>query len=314
MSTNMRIGFTLPQFGALAVPGQVAGFARRIEEIGGDSLWVADRLLSPVNPAVGYSGAPAGTAFPEAFQSILDPFVVLTIAASATEHVRIGTNVLDGSWYPPALLARSLTSIDVLSGGRLVVGLGSGWSPEEFEAVGVPIRERGARLDECLEALEALWTSNPAEYHGRYWSVPATHVRLRPVQRPRPPVFLAGFTPAAWRRVALRGDGWLPAWRMGEFQPTAAVTGPLGRIREMAEQNGRDPASIATILRVYPVENGTVAEIVDTLQRAGQEAGVTDALVDLVAIARSTGHALELAEEILGKARLVKACRRWFLR
>jgi len=302
MGSDMRIGFALPQFGAMADPGKVAGFARRIEEIGGDSLWVADRLLSPVNPAVGYAGA---ATFPEAFQSILDPFVLLAIAASATEHVRIGTNVLDGPWYPPALLARALTSIDVLSGGRLTVGLGAGWSPEEFEAAGIPMGQRGARLDECLEVLEVLWTSNPAEYHGRHWSVPATQVRLRPVQRPRPPVFLAGFTPAAWRRVARRADGWLPAWRpgMGEFQPAAAITEPLGRIREIAEQNGRDPASIATILRVYPIGTGTVAEVVDTLQRAGQEADVTDALVDLMAISRSTGHALELAEEILEAVR-----------
>jgi probable F420-dependent oxidoreductase len=302
MSGDMCIGFSLPQFGALADPGQVAGFARRIEEIGGDSLWASDRLLAPVNPVVGYSGEPT---FPEAFQSILDPFMLLTIAASATQHIRIGTNVLNGPWYPPALLARSLTSVDLLSGGRLTIGLGSGWSPEEFEAVGIPMRERGARLDECLEALDVLWTSNPAEYHGKYWSVPATMVRLRPVQRPRPPVFLAGFTPAAWRRVVRRADGWLPAWRpgMGEFQPAAAITQPLAQIREMAEQDGRDPASIATILRVYPLETGTVAETIDTLQRAGQEAGVNDALVDLSAVARSTGHALELAEQILGAVR-----------
>jgi probable F420-dependent oxidoreductase len=298
----MRIGFTLPQFGAMADLGQVADYARRIEEMGGDSLWVADRLLYPPHPVVGYSG---GDTFPEYFGKILDPFVLLTIAASATGHVRIGSNILNGPWYPPALLARSLTSIDVLSGGRLTVGLGSGWSPEEFKAVGIPMNERGARLDESLEALDALWTSGLPEYHGKYWSVPATQVALRPVQRPRPPVYLGGFTPAAWRRVARRGDGWLPAWRpgLGEFQPALAIAGPIGRIREMAEEFGRDPASIAMLMRVYPVEDGTIAEVLDTIRQSREEAGVTDVLVDLVAIARSTSHALELAGEILQAAR-----------
>jgi probable F420-dependent oxidoreductase len=298
----MRIGFALPQFGVLARQGdQVARFARQAEELGADSLWVGDRLLAPVDPVVGYGG---GTTIPEVFRAILDPFTLLAVAATATRRARLGTNVLNAPWYPPAMLARALTSIDVISGGRLVVGLGIGWSPDEYAAAGIPMRARGARLDECLDALELLWTTTPARYQGTYWSVPATYAELKPVQSPRPPVYLAGMTPAAQRRVARRGDGWLPVIRPGAapFDP-AAITGPLGRIRAMAGELGRDPAAIGAVLRVYPVAGATAGETADALVRAGREAGIEDAFVDLMMIAGDINDAISLAGQILDRAR-----------
>lgn len=299
----MRIGFALPQFGPTAHQiDQVADFAQWVEGLGGDSLWVGDRLLAPVHPTVGYGG---GTTIPERFQSVLDPFVLLTVAASATTRVQLGTNVLNAPWYAPAILGRSLTSIDQLSHGRLVLGFGIGWSPEEFQAAGVPMRERGARLDDCLDALDAWWTTDPVEFHGKHWSVPATHVKLKPARTPRPPVYLAGFADTAMRRVARRADGWLPVCRpgAGDFKPDAQVTAPLNRIRELAEQYGREPRSIGAVLRVYPTENGTVADIADALVRAEQEAGVEDAFVDLLFLADSVDGAKELAERIIARAR-----------
>jgi len=298
----MRIGFALPQFGALARRGdQVALFAQRVEDLGADSLWVGDRLLAPVNPVVGYGG---GSTIPEVFRAILDPFTLLAVAATATRRVRLGTNVLNAPWYPPALLARALTSIDVISGGRLVAGLGIGWSPDEYAAAGVPMNERGARLDECLDALDLLWTATPAGYQGTYWSVPATHAELKPVQSPHPPVYLAGMTPAAQRRVARRSDGWLPVIRPGAapFDP-AAITGPLGRIRATASELGRDPAAIGAILRVYPVAGATAGETAGALVRAGREAGIEDAFVDLMMMARDIDDAISLAGQILDRAR-----------
>jgi len=295
----MRIGFALPQFGAAAHEAdQIADFARSVEAMGGDGLWVADRLLAPVDPKVGYGG---GTTIPREFHAVLDPFTLMAVAAAVTERVQIGTNVLNAPWYPPALLARSLTSIDRVSRGRLVVGFGVGWSPEEYEAAGVPMGERGARLDECLDGLEALWTTDPAEYHGRYWSIPATHANLKPAQTPRPPIYLAAFAPKAIERVAARADGWLPVHRpgAGDFDPRAHVTTPLGHIRQLAEKRGRDPLSIDAILRVYPTEDGTVEQTVDTLVRARDEAGIDNAFVDLQSIAVSVEHTRELAGRIL---------------
>src|SRR3954464_1252073 len=163
----MRIGFTLPQLGPLAHHVRdAARYAREAEALGADSLWVCDRLLAPVNPSIGYAGTDT---IPPEFRAVLDPFALPAVAAPATERVSLGSNVFIAPWYPPVMLARSLTTIDQLSDGRLIAGFGTGWSPEEYEAVGISIHERGARLDETLNALDALWTANPAEYHGQHW-------------------------------------------------------------------------------------------------------------------------------------------------
>jgi probable F420-dependent oxidoreductase len=300
----MRIGFALPQFAALAHQADhVARFATAIEDqVGADSLWVGDRLLAPVNPTVGYGG---GDTIPAEFHAVLDPFALLTVGATATSRVTLGTNVLNAPWYPPALLARSLTTIDALSAGRLLLGFGVGWSPEEYEAAGVPMTERGARLDECLDALTALWTTNPAEYQGKHWSVPATHVDLKPVRKAGPPIYLAGFAPVAQRRIARRADGWLPVHRPGTrpFDPEKMVTAPLARLRQLAEEQGRDPKSLGTVLRVYPVAGATVDECVDALRRAEHETETDHAFVDLQSIAKNVDNALDLAHRILDGAR-----------
>jgi probable F420-dependent oxidoreductase len=292
----MRIGFTLPQLGALARQApQITRFAAAAEELGADSLWVADRLLSPVDPKVGYAGSDT---FPPEFRAILDPFAVLTAAATATSRVALGTNVLNAPWYPPALLARTLTTIDRISGGRLIPGFGSGWSPEEFEAVDVPMTERGRRLDECLDALEQLWTANPSEYHGELWQVPATHADLKPVQRPR--IYLGGFAPAALRRVATKADGWLPVvMQPSEFDAEAAIAGPMRRIRQIAEEHGRDPGSLDMILRVYPFPAASLDDVVDTIKRAREETEVRHVLVDLMYHADNVDTLLEKVETVL---------------
>ncbi|MGZ3144469.1 TIGR03619 family F420-dependent LLM class oxidoreductase [Lentzea chajnantorensis] len=298
----MKIGFTLPQAGGVAWQApRVAEFARAAEGLGADSLWVIDRLLSPVNPTTGHNGAES---FPDEFRAVLDPFVLLSVAATATERVLIGSNVLNAPWYPPALLGRVLTSLDVLSGGRLVPGLGIGWSPEEFEAVNVPMSERGTRLDETLDVLEQLWTADPAEYRGRHWTLPATRAALKPVRRP--PIYLAAFAPASMRRVALRGDGWLPALvppRTTDVE--AAVNRPLAAIRGMAAEAGRDPAELDVILRIYPsVRSATaVADVAALIRRVEAETEVRHVLVDLMYLADDVDHVLELVESVLENGR-----------
>jgi probable F420-dependent oxidoreductase len=301
----MRIGFTLPHMGNLAhFPREVARFARQAEQLGSDSLWVGDRLLAPVNPTVGYGG---GNTIPRSFHALLDPFVVLSIAAASTERAQIGTNVLNAPWYPPAVLARSLTSIDLVSGGRLVPGLGVGWSPEEYVATGVPMKQRGERLDECLDVLDAYWSDNPVEYHGRHWTVPATYVDLKPVQHPRPPIYLGGYSQAAMRRAARRADGWLPVVRPGssgtwEFS-AASINGPVDVLRKMAEEHGRDPSQLGLILRVYPTAEGTVGQVIDAIAGAEHQTPVEHAFVDLMEIARDVDHALEIVSQILERTR-----------
>ncbi|WP_046501080.1 TIGR03619 family F420-dependent LLM class oxidoreductase [Streptomyces odonnellii] len=298
----MQIGFTLPQMGPLAhQPEEVARFAREAEALGADSLWVGDRLLAPVDPTVGYGG---GDTIPEVFHSVLDPFALMTVAATVTRRVRIGSNILIAPWYAPALLARSLTTIDRISGGRLMPGFGTGWSPDEYQAAGVPMDERGARLDECLDALEELWSANPAGYQGRYWQIPQTYADIKPAQTPRPPLYLAGFAPAAMRRVAQRADGWLPVHvpGAGEFDP-ATVNEPMRSIRALAKEAGRDPATLRMVLRVYPAPGTGLDQVVDTIMRAGRDTDVDHAFVEMMNIAASVDESLDKAQRILNAVR-----------
>lgn len=142
--------------------------------------------------------------------------------------------------------------------------------------------EGGARLDECLDALEALWTTNPAEYHGEHWSVPANRTELTPVQKAGPPIYLAGFAPAAQRRIARRADGWLPVHRPGTrpFDPEKTVIAPLARLRQLPAQEGRDQNSLGTVLRVYPVAGASIEECAEVLRRAEQDTETEHAFVD----------------------------------
>lgn len=296
----MRIGFALPQFGSLGERiSEIPRFAREAEALGAAGLWVGDRLLAPVSPSVPYPGTDG---VPEEFRLAADPFTVLTAAAVATERVLLGSNVVNAPWYPPALLARQLAGIDRLSGGRLLAGFGTGWSPEEYRAVGVPMEERGARLDECLDVLRAWWTTDPVEHRGPRWTIPTAHVRLKPAREPGPPIYLGAFAPRAMRRVALRADGWLPVVTLpGDFDP-ASITEPMAWMRQEAGRAGRDPGELEVILRVNPASEATVDDIVDALKRAHGQAGVEHSFVELMYLSHDVDHALELCERILDAA------------
>ncbi|MFJ9622472.1 TIGR03619 family F420-dependent LLM class oxidoreductase [Streptomyces sp. NPDC101181] len=302
----MRIGFSLPQYGAMSQElGKLADFARQAEELGADSLWVGDRVLAAVNPSVGYMGTDT---IPWQLRTMLDPFVALSVAAGVTRRALLGTSTLIAPWYSPLLLARSLSGIDVVSGGRLVAGLGTGWSPEEYEGVGVPWTERGARLDECLDVLEAVWAGDPVARHaGRHYAFPAAHIGPKPVQSPRPPVYLSGFAPASQRRAARRADGILPVAvpvRGSVYDPAAVVGRPLEQVRRVAEAEGRDPAEIDAILRVNAAPESTVRELVDIILRTEDETDVDHVFVELVYLAdKGVDQALELVRQIMELAR-----------
>ena len=293
----MRIGFTLPQYGPVANrPEDITRFAAEAERLGADSLWVGDRLLSPLAPKIGYGMAGPGPS-PKEFESVFDPFTALALAAAVTTRVRLGTNVLNAPFYSPLLLARSLTSIDRASGGRLVAGFGVGWSPDEFEAVGVPFTERGRRLDEILDVLDAAWTNDVVEHNGPLWNVPPSRIDHKPAKRP--PVQLGGFAPAALTRIGRRADGWLAAGGLPGWLKAEYLKPPLAAIREAAEEAGRDPAAIEVVLRVNPQHGVSAKEIAEATLAVHEEIGLAEAFVELCYVAPETDHALETAEELL---------------
>jgi probable F420-dependent oxidoreductase len=233
-------------------PDALARVAAHAETLDYDTLWVADRLLSPVSSRDPYPVTPDGS-LPEFFKHVLEPLETLTFVAAQTRRIRLGTAVLVLPFYNPVVLARRLTTLDVLSNGRLRVGFGLGWSRDEFEAAGTTRRERGARADEFLRLLKAIWTTDPVEFQGKYYSLPKSWIGPKPVQKPHPPIYLAAFVPAALERAARLADGWLPAGL-----PVPQLGGAIAFLRDRVGKAGRDPTAFEVIVQA-PVQLGEAA-------------------------------------------------------
>jgi probable F420-dependent oxidoreductase len=306
----MRIGVSLPQIGRLADPPAVRQVAAAAEAAGYSSLWVLDRLLAPYEPRSPYPGTADGV-MPDAMRAALDPLAVLGLAAGVTGRVRLGTSVLVAPWYPPMLLARSLTTLERVSGGRLTVGLGQGWSVDEYEAAGVPRRHLGARLEELLDVLEAAWGPDPVAHTGARIRVAPARVNPKPLQRPGPPILLAAFTPAGLDRVARRADGWNPAGL-----PLAAVGSMWRAVRDLAAGHGRDPDALELVVRANvslsgrprdgdrPAYHGSVEQVGEDLA-ATRAAGAHEVILGVYDDVASADELLEVYGALVRAADLV---------
>jgi probable F420-dependent oxidoreductase len=282
---SMKLGFSLPVSGAWATPPNQLRVAQEAERLGYHSLWVLQRLLYPVAPQNDYPPMP-GQQWPDAFESVADPVVSLAFVASATSRIRLGTSVLVMPYYTPVMLAKQLATLDQVSGGRLDVGLGIGWSRDEYDAVGVPIGTRGRRSDEFLACLKAIWGEEPVEFHGEYYQVPRAFVRPRPVQVPHPPITIGGYGMAAVRRAVAFGDGF-----NGGNVPFDRVAPLVQALREAAERAGRDPSRLQIVcrgtFRPYDAPRGRVRrplygslqEIIEDVRRYA-ELGVTELFLE----------------------------------
>ena len=239
----MKIGFCLPNLGPNATPEGILKVARKAEELGYDSLWTVERLLYPVNPQTPYPVTPDGS-LPDLYKYCLDPLETLTYVAGHTKKIGLGTSVLDIPYYNPVMLARRLSTLDVLSGGRLKLGLGLGWSQDEYDATGASMKGRGDLADEFLQVLKAIWTTDPAEFQGKYFKLPKSIINPKPVQKPHPPIYLAAFAPKALERIGRLADGWNPV-----AIPVAGMEQMFASVKEAAKAAGRDPASLQMVVR-----------------------------------------------------------------
>lgn len=230
----MKVGFGAPVSGAWATPDNLASFAVRAEQAGYASLWTFQRLL-----------VPEGSAMEPVYHSVLDPLVALGYLAAVTSRIRLGVAVVNMPYLSPAYLAKQATTVDILSGGRLDLGLGIGWLPEEFTVTGGQMARRGVRTDEYLAVMRHLWTDEVTEFSGEYYTVPAARTAPKPVQRPGPPVLLGGMAPQALRRAGRLADGWITSSRTD----LSRIGEGIEVIRTAAAEAGRDPAAIRIICR-----------------------------------------------------------------
>jgi len=299
----MKIGFGLPNIGPLGSAEAVKKVAQRAEALGYESLWTIERLLWPVKPQTPYPVTPDGH-LPDGYKYVLDPLDTLTFAAAHTKKIALGTSVLDIPYYNPVVLARRLTTIDQFSNGRLVVGLGLGWSKDEMDASGADITKRGAMADEFLQVLKAIWTTNPVEFNGKFFKVPKSYINQKPVRKPHPPIILAAFAPAALQRLARLADGWNPTGI-----PVEGMKQMFGSIQKMTKDAGRDPSAIKLIVRanVHVTDaargkdrglfSGTVEQIGEDVA-ACRKIGAHELFFDVTFQAKSLDHWLELMEQL----------------
>jgi probable F420-dependent oxidoreductase len=270
----MQMGFGLPISGSWATPPSIVEIARRAEKLGYSSLWTFQRLLFPATDPI-----------PMPYRSVHDPLVLTAYAAAVTETARLGVAIVNVPYYSPILLAKMLTSLDVVSGGRLDAGLGLGWNADEFAAVGTSMERRGARAEEFIKCLRAIWSDEPVEFHGEFYDVPSSYVDPKPVQRPHPPLLLGGSAEPALRRVAHLADGWISASRF----PAANVPAAIATIRSEATEAGRDPDTMRFVIRgavkVRDIDDDTpLTGTIDKIRKdvaAYADAGATEFFVDL---------------------------------
>jgi probable F420-dependent oxidoreductase len=230
----MKIGFGAPVSGVWATPENLASFATSAEGAGYASLWTFQRLI-----------VPEGSAMEPVYHSVLDPMVALGYLAAATQRIRLGVAVVNMPYLAPVYLAKQAATVDVLSGGRLDLGLGIGWMPEEFTAADATMAKRGVRTGEYLEVLRRAWAEGITEFSGEFYTVPPGRIAPNPVQRPGPPVLLGGTVRAAMERAGRLADGWVTSSRAD----LSRISEGIGVVRGAAAEAGRDPASIRIICR-----------------------------------------------------------------
>jgi probable F420-dependent oxidoreductase len=267
-------GFGIPVSGSWATPEVVREVCGRAEALGYASLWTFQRTLYPADGSI-----------PVVYRSVQDPLAVSAYVAGVTERARIGLAVVNLPFYSPLVLSKALTSIDVLSGGRLDVGLGLGWNPDEFRGAGVPMERRGARAEEFLQALRATWADDPVEHAGELYEIPRSVVLPKPVQRPGPPLLMGGTAEPSLERAGRLADGWISSSGF----PLAKLPGAIATLRAAREQSRGSWDTFRVVVRaVVRVRDedeerpfsGTVEKVLRDMDTYASH-GVTELFVDL---------------------------------
>jgi probable F420-dependent oxidoreductase len=267
-------GFGIPVSGSWATPAIVREVCRTAEQLGYASLWSYQRTLYPADSSI-----------PVVYRSVHDPLAVSAYVAGVTERARIGLAVVNLPFYSPLVLSKALTSIDVLSNGRLDVGLGLGWNPDEFRGAGASMEGRGARAEEFVQALRATWGDDPVEHSGELYEIPSSVVQPKPVQRPGPPLLMGGSAEPSLRRAGRLSDGWISSSGF----PREKLPDAIATLRAAREEAGGSWDTFRVIVRaVVRVRDedgerafsGTVDKVLQDMATYASY-GVTELFVDL---------------------------------
>ena len=233
----MKFALLFVNTGPFGLPDRLTHLAQKAEQVGVESLWTVEHVVVPKGYGSQYPYSRDGKMPGPENSPIPDPLIWMTYAAAVTKQIKVATGVMILPQRHPFYVAKELATLDVLSGGRAILGVGIGWLEEEFRGVGVPFKERASRTDESIQALRSLWGEAPSEFSGKHYRWNAVESNPKPVQKPGVPIVVGGHVPAAAKRAARYGDGFFPA--RADLLPSLLEV----LVRECAEI-GRDPGTI----------------------------------------------------------------------
>jgi probable F420-dependent oxidoreductase len=216
----------------------VAAVAQKAESLGFESLWLPEHGVMPVHVTTRYQGSSDGS-IPPSMSDVGDPFIGLARASAVTKTLKLGTGICLVPEHNPLLLAKEIATLDHLSGGRFLFGIGAGWLREETEIMGGDFEHRWSQTREAVQVMKELWTKEEAEYHGKFYNFPPVRSFPKPSQTPHPPIFLGGSAGNVFKRVVAWGDGWMPTRATPQDIKSGRAT-----LDELANAAGRDPHSI----------------------------------------------------------------------
>ena len=257
----MKVGITLPNLGPQATRDNILQTAIEAEKEGFDSVWTITRILWPLISQTPYPGSPDGS-LPVEYQTAFEALDVLVYVAANTSKISLGTSVMDMFFYTPIMLAKRYATLDVLSQGRIIAGLGLGWSKDEYQASNIPFVNRGERADEFLQVMKKIWTDDTVEFKGKYYNIPSSRIDPKPIQKPIP-VYLGGFSPNTFARITKYDlNGWLGV--VGG--PLEYIENTIKSIKGQASQANKNPDNFQIIVAAYPnVIEGQTSENVEKI-------------------------------------------------
>ena len=270
-----QYSFRLPNADYLGFPATTEAIVQtavKAEELGFDALFVNDHVIVDDSPRS------------EPWRNVYDPLMVLSYVAARTSTIKLGTSVLIMPYRNPIVTAKMFATLDQMSGGRAIAGIGAGWNAEEYDALGVTFRQRGARTNEYLRLWKACWEPGPTTFHGRFFSFDNMHVNPKPLQKPHPPIWIGGSRKLSLRRAARYAEVWQPT-----PTPLADLITNQARLRDISAEFGNEPPRTRMSFRVNfsnitgssnsgdrPTGQGTPEQVASDMKRYRQEAGLEE--------------------------------------
>jgi probable F420-dependent oxidoreductase len=277
----MEIALSIPR---LPDAQAIRRFVKRAEDLGFEAVLSGDHIVLPTAGTNQYPYTADGSFSRPADEPFLETMTTLGFMAACTDTIKLGSTVIILPYRNPVVQAKMFSSLDVLTGGRMICGVGVGWLEKEFETLGVPYDQRGPMSDEFLEIFKVLWTQSDPEYHGKFYQIDGIQFTPKPVQKPHIPIWIGGHTRRALRRTARYGDCWHTTRQTPDF-----VAQNLPYLREQTEKLGRDPASISISLKrsLHFTDIGT--DEGHTVRTGGAVIGTTQEVIDDVHYCRELG-------------------------